>query len=730
MKPSGDRRGANRGDDLAADHEEAAHRIADRRSRQQAEEPGAEFAELLARRRQAARRASGRRRACRSPVRPAPATSAAYICGRIVSSCCRSPSITATKSALEASQPSITAPARPSRLTRRMQRRRGSRARDGEGDVGGAVGRIVVDDDHFPRQAVERRLQPLEQRRHVGRFAIGRNDDGEGRPHVRRRRIGCHLALARGRARFARRPQRAIRQGKGARQAARRDDRQRDFVAPAAPQRHLLRRVEGGEIGRKLRLGRLAPAPATTIAAVAADEVGAVGEEARCRADRRKRRRSACPARAPGRSCRRPSIWSRRRRRRVGRRRLRAMRPSRAFRASGRPRLGSREMSARREAGRRLAERRRRRARRAAPPRRSPMPSSSSAAARGLGEPGAEQRIDEQPAGHRPVRQSLRAPQRRQGEDDDRRQREADEKQAPLVARRAPQRRRSARRPAAQRSTATETRSRRSPSRRPAPAASRPPPRRARPGSANETQSWRAFQTNTGATIAEREQRRQIGRGMREPVALARARARRRRRLRAPEGRRCISTGRRARATGRPASHRPKAARGDGASKNSRASVAAAPASAKSSAAVGHHPGPGRSEEERRQVEREERDQAGARAEQAARQRERQPARRGEQRRRTAGASPRLRRARARRNGRSIDAAADDRNRRDRAGARRRSCRTSSEPRPSAAAKASRASAKTAISASAGRPPSPSRPGLPLAKFTKPLALARLRRRE
>ncbi len=160
-----------------------------------------------------------------------------------------------------------------------MQRRRGSRRGDGEGDVGGAVGRIVVDDDHFPRQAVERRLQPLEQHRHVGRFAVGRNDDGEGRPNFRRRRIGCHLALARGRARFARRPQRAIRQGKGARQAARRNDRQRDFVAPAALQRHVLRRVEAGEIGRKPRLGRLAPVPGDDDRRVAADEVGAVGEE-------------------------------------------------------------------------------------------------------------------------------------------------------------------------------------------------------------------------------------------------------------------------------------------------------------------------------------------------------------------------------------------------------------------------------------------------------------------
>ena len=43
-------------DDLAANHEEAAHRIADRDPGHAAEEPGAEVAQLLARRREAARR--------------------------------------------------------------------------------------------------------------------------------------------------------------------------------------------------------------------------------------------------------------------------------------------------------------------------------------------------------------------------------------------------------------------------------------------------------------------------------------------------------------------------------------------------------------------------------------------------------------------------------------------------------------------------------------------------
>ena len=60
-------------------------------------------------------------------------------------------------------------------------------ARDGESDVVGAVGGIVVDDDHLPRQAVERGFQPLEQPRHVGGLAVGRDDDRQRRAGRRRR---------------------------------------------------------------------------------------------------------------------------------------------------------------------------------------------------------------------------------------------------------------------------------------------------------------------------------------------------------------------------------------------------------------------------------------------------------------------------------------------------------------------------------------------------------------
>ena len=66
-------------------------------------------------------------------------------------------------------------------------------SRYGVGDVRGAVGRIVVDDDHFPWQTLERRLQTLEQHRHVGRFAVGGHDHGECLG-ADSRRFGIHFA--------------------------------------------------------------------------------------------------------------------------------------------------------------------------------------------------------------------------------------------------------------------------------------------------------------------------------------------------------------------------------------------------------------------------------------------------------------------------------------------------------------------------------------------------------
>ena len=176
---------------------------------------------------------------------PRPAASASYIFGRINSSCCKSPSITATKSALDDSQPSTTAPARPTRLTRRMQRSARIARRQGIGDVGGAVGRIVVDDDHFPGQAGERRLQPLEKHGNVGRFAVGRHDHGEGRPRLWRRRIRMSFRAQKG----ARGDSRAatsvrIRHGKGARQARRGSTARSGASVTARPAPSRLRRRE------------------------------------------------------------------------------------------------------------------------------------------------------------------------------------------------------------------------------------------------------------------------------------------------------------------------------------------------------------------------------------------------------------------------------------------------------------------------------------------------------
>ena len=80
------------------------------------------------------------------------------------------------------------------------------------------------------------------------------------------------------------------------------------------------------------------------------------------------------------------------------------------------------------------------------------------------------------------------------------------------------------------------------------------------------------------------------------------------------------------------ASHRPKAARGDGASKNSRASVAAAPSSAKSSTPSGTTQVPAEAKKNGVRLSATSAISPARASEQAARQREHQPAGRGEQR--------------------------------------------------------------------------------------------------
>ena len=104
--------------------------------------------------------------------------------------------------------------------------------------------------------------------------------------------------------------------------------------------------------------------------------------------------------------------------------------------------------------------------------------------------------------------------------------------------------------------------------------------------------------------------------------------------------------------------------RSGGAAKNNRASAQAARAKPNSRAAVGHDPRSGGGEEERGDVQREERDDRGAGAEQVERQTAENPAGRGEQDDERQARRRRLRRTRERRNGRSTDAEGDGRNRR------------------------------------------------------------------
>ncbi len=49
--------------------------------------------------------------------------------------------------------------------------------RDRERDIRGPVGRVIVDDDHFPRQTVEGGLHAIEKQRDVGSLLIRGNYD-------------------------------------------------------------------------------------------------------------------------------------------------------------------------------------------------------------------------------------------------------------------------------------------------------------------------------------------------------------------------------------------------------------------------------------------------------------------------------------------------------------------------------------------------------------------------
>ena len=64
--------------------------------------------------------------------------------------------------------------------------------RERKSDAGGAVRRVVIDDDQLPRRAVERALDALEENRNVGRFPIGRDDDRNCRLRSPGRFIASH----------------------------------------------------------------------------------------------------------------------------------------------------------------------------------------------------------------------------------------------------------------------------------------------------------------------------------------------------------------------------------------------------------------------------------------------------------------------------------------------------------------------------------------------------------
>ncbi len=150
-------------DDVAPDHEKAAHRVGDARAGDPVEEPPAEVAELLPRRRQAALRPVAHPRADRE-IAGAGFELAVHL---------RQDRLVVLQVAVD-HRDIIGARGHPA-----LDHRAGkavavdapetAHARVGrgetEGDVRGSVGRIVVDDDHLPRQAVERRLDPFEQHR-------------------------------------------------------------------------------------------------------------------------------------------------------------------------------------------------------------------------------------------------------------------------------------------------------------------------------------------------------------------------------------------------------------------------------------------------------------------------------------------------------------------------------------------------------------------------------------
>ena len=162
-------------DDLAPDHEEAAHRIGDGRPRDSPEEPGAHVAQPLPGRREVSAPAS----LIRVPI--------ARLAAPLASAWCIAPEdrLVVLKIAVD-DRDEIRARRHPSlddraRKTRAVDASQAAETaifgRERKSDIRGPVGGIVIDDDHLPWQALESGFDALEKNGDVGRFLIGRDDD-------------------------------------------------------------------------------------------------------------------------------------------------------------------------------------------------------------------------------------------------------------------------------------------------------------------------------------------------------------------------------------------------------------------------------------------------------------------------------------------------------------------------------------------------------------------------
>ena len=199
-------------DRLALEHEEAAHGIADGRPGDLAKEPGAELAQLLARRRQADRGIGvGDARSDREIAAPLD-ESGVHL---------RQDGFVMLKIAVDhrdeigaRSEPAFdhrAGQAEPIDAAQTAQSR--IAPRDRVGDVGGAIGQIVIDDDHLPRQAGERRSSAVQ----TGPEYSPLRDKSARRPTrsaglpARRYRLSSRPRS--GARRFARRPHRGYGRG-------------------------------------------------------------------------------------------------------------------------------------------------------------------------------------------------------------------------------------------------------------------------------------------------------------------------------------------------------------------------------------------------------------------------------------------------------------------------------------------------------------------------------------